>query len=147
MMDWVPEGPNFKGRSVPLKFRFLVAMQGSLGIGADLNKWQAQALTLAKEMIAYYKQVRNAVQNGLLYRLASPRQADWSATEYVAEDGSQAVVYSFLHSQHFGRSLPPLRLLGLEERRLYPIHRIDPRLPAKSEVVTGPYPIHDGAAL
>lgn len=147
MMDWVTDVPNFNGRSVPLKFRFLVAMQGSLGIGADLNKWQDQDLTLAKEMIAYYKQVRNAVQNGLLYRLASPRQADWSATEYVAEDGSQAVVYSFLHSQHFGRSLPLVRLLGLEERGLYRIHRIDAKVADKSEVVSGAYLMHEGVGL
>jgi len=98
-------------------------------------------------MIAYYKQVRNTVQNGLLYRLASPRQSDWSATEYVAEDGSQAVVYSFLHSQHFGRSLPLVRLLGLEERGLYRIHRIDAKVADKSEVVSGAYLMHEGVGL
>jgi len=31
------------GRSVPLQFsRFLMAMQGSLGIGADLKRWQPE---------------------------------------------------------------------------------------------------------
>ncbi|MCL4402351.1 MAG: alpha-galactosidase, partial [Acidobacteria bacterium] len=39
MMDWVTDVPNMNGRSTPLKYRFLVAMMGSLGIGADLNHW------------------------------------------------------------------------------------------------------------
>ena len=35
MSAWVTDVPNMNGRSTPLKFRFLVAMQGALGIGAN----------------------------------------------------------------------------------------------------------------
>jgi len=38
---------RFQRRSVPLQFRFLMAMQGSLGIGADLKRWQAEDLAAA----------------------------------------------------------------------------------------------------
>ena len=34
MSAWVTDVPNMNGRSTPLAFRFLVAMQGALGIGA-----------------------------------------------------------------------------------------------------------------
>ena len=52
MMAWVTDVPNFNGRSTPLRFRFLVAMQGALGIGNNLNKWSQEDVDLAKTMIA-----------------------------------------------------------------------------------------------
>ena len=42
MSAWVTDVPNMNGRSTPLQYRFLVAMQGALGIGANLNKWVQQ---------------------------------------------------------------------------------------------------------
>ena len=42
MSAWVTDVPNMNGRSTPLAFRFLVAMQGALGIGANLNHWTEQ---------------------------------------------------------------------------------------------------------
>ena len=47
-------------------------MQGSLGIGADLNKWTDTDFTEATRMVAAYKQVRQTVQQGDLYRLIRP---------------------------------------------------------------------------
>jgi alpha-galactosidase len=131
MMAWVTDVPNFNGRSTPLRFRFLVAMQGSLGIGNNLNKWSKEDFALAAKMIAWYKTVRATVQMGKLYRLASPRAADgFAATQYVAEDGKQAVVFATLHSQQFGRMLPDLRLQGLDERAVYKVADIDGRYEA-----------------
>ena len=52
MSAWVTDVPNMNGRSTPLKFRFLVAMQGALGIGANLNKWSEEDATLATKMVA-----------------------------------------------------------------------------------------------
>ena len=72
MSAWVTDVPNMNGRSTPLQFRFLVAMQGALGIGANLNKWTDEDSALAIRMIAAYKRIRNTVQLGNLYRLLSP---------------------------------------------------------------------------
>ncbi len=49
MMAWVTDVPNMNGRSTPLKFRFLVAMMGSLGIGANLNHWSDADFALARQ--------------------------------------------------------------------------------------------------
>ena len=147
MMDWVTDVPNFNGRSVPLKFRFLVAMQGSLGIGANLAKWQEEDFATAKQMIMYYKEVRQTVQNGRLYRLASPSKQEFSAVEYVSDSGKQAVIYAYQRSQHFGRLLPSLHLHGLDEKALYRIHRIDGKLVDKFEVVSGAYLMNQGVDL
>lgn len=125
MMDWVTDVPNFNGRSVPLQFRFLAAMQGSLGIGANLNHWTPDDITVAKQMIAYYKSIREIVQNGLLYRLASPAQGNLSANQYVSSDKSESVVFAFLHSQQFGRRLQHLLLRGLDEKTIYQVFQVD----------------------
>ena len=40
MMAWVTDVPSgIDQRAVPLKFRFMVAMTGSFGLGANLNKY------------------------------------------------------------------------------------------------------------
>lgn len=128
MMAWVTDVPNFNGRSTPLAFRFLVAMQGSLGIGNNLNHWKAEDFALAKKMVAYYKQVRTTVQTGKLYRLASPRDpSGFQASQYVAEDGKQSVVFATLHSQQYGRPVPTLHLQGLDEKAVYKVTILDGR--------------------
>jgi alpha-galactosidase len=128
MMDWVTDVPNLNHRSTPLGFRFLVAMQGALGIGSDLNKWSGEDFALATRMVAYYKNIRNTVQSGKLYRLFSPREGNLTANEYVAEDGQQAVLFAFLHSQQFLRPAPTIYLRGLDEAAVYRVKTIDGKL-------------------
>jgi alpha-galactosidase len=125
MMAWVTDVPNLNGRSVPLQYRFLVAMQGSLGIGANLTKWQQEDFTLAKDMVSYYKSIRATVQNGRLYRLTPPDDSNLKASQYVSPDQSQSVVFAFLHSQQFARMLPALPLRGLDEKSTYAVTRFD----------------------
>ena len=74
MMAWVTDVPNMNGRSTPLRYRYLVAMQGSLGIGGNLNKWPEADLAYSSKMVEVYKWIRKTVQEGALYRLASPRR-------------------------------------------------------------------------
>ena len=144
MMDWVTDVPNQNGRTTPLKFRFLVAMQGSLGIGSDLNKWSEEDFALATRMVAYYKSVRKTVQEGNLYRLSSPRGGNLTANEYVALDGAQAVVFAFLHSQQYLRRAPTVYLRGLDGNALYRLRAIDDKLVEKQEVVSGSFLMNHG---
>jgi len=144
MMDWVTDVPNQNGRTTPLKFRFLVAMQGSLGIGSDLNKWSEEDFALATRMVAYYKSVRKTVQEGNLYRLSSPREGNLTANEYVALDGAQAVVFAFLHSQQYLRRAPTVYLRGLDGNALYRLRAIDDKLVEKQEVVSGSFLMNHG---
>lgn len=128
MMAWTTDVPNFNGRSTPLRFRFIVAMQGALGIGNNLNHWTEADTALAKKMIGWYKGVRAVVQQGDLYRLASPRDpSGFAATEYVAPGRGEAVVFATLHSQQYGRGVEPLRLRGLDPQAVYAVTDIDGR--------------------
>jgi alpha-galactosidase len=148
MMAWVTDVPSgIDGRVVPLKFRFLVAMTGSLGIGGNLNKWTPEEMEAAAKYVAFYKQVRATMQRGSLYRLIAPEGSEVSATQYVSHDGQQAVVFAFLHSQQFGTPFPTVRLRGLDENAIYKLHPIDPAQVTETENVSGAYLMHHGIAF
>jgi alpha-galactosidase len=144
MMAWVTDVPNYNHRSTPLQYRFLVAMNGSLGIGANLNKWAAEDFDLATKMVAYYKSIRNTVQEGRLYRLLSPRTNDVTANQYVAGDGKQSVLFVFRHSQQLGEKAPTIYLRGLDESAAYRVKSIDAALIQKQETLSGAYLMNHG---
>lgn len=139
MSSWVTDVPNMNGRSTPLQFRFLVAMQGALGIGANLNRWSPEDSALAAKMIALYKRIRPTVETGDLYRLLSPRTSDVTANEYVAQDGNQAVVFAFRHSQQYSTPAPAIRLRGLDPQVRYSLTSIDGKLQEGQAEFTGAY--------
>jgi alpha-galactosidase len=148
MMAWVTDVPSgIDGRVVPLKFRFLVAMSGSLAVGSNLNKFTAEEMQSASRFIAYYKGVRATVQRGSLFRLIAPEGSEYSATEYVAEDGRQAVLFAYLHSQQFGTPFPPVYLRGLDENATYKVQAIDPGQSTDTGDLSGAYLMHHGLDL
>ena len=116
MMAGGTDSPSWVNqRSVPLEYRFLVAMQGSLGIGAYLNKWTPGDLSKAKQMVAEYKAIRGIVQRGRLYRLVTPeRDSCYSVTESVSRDRKQIVSFAFLHSSRELYPFPCIYLRGLD---------------------------------
>ena len=127
MMDWVTDSPNWvNNRTTSLTYRFLSAMQGSLGIGADLNKWTDADFAGATRMVAAYKQVRRTVQQGDLYRLIRPTEPSGrAATLYVSPDRRQAVLFAFLHSSTKSDPQPRIQVAGLDPAKQYRVHAID----------------------
>ncbi len=147
MSAWVTDVPNTNGRTTSLKYRFLVAMQGVLGVGANLNKWTAEDTALATKMIALDKRIRGTVQNGDLYRLLSPRMGDVTANQYVAKDGKEAVLFAFRHAQQYKTSIPTIQMEGLEPRSVYRLESIDNALLEKGDMLSGAYLMGNGVAL
>jgi alpha-galactosidase len=121
MMAWVTGSPNWvNDRRSSLDFRFLSSMQGGLGIGANILDWTPEENATAQHYVAEYKRIRTTVQRGQLYRLLSPREASpQSATETVATDGSQAVLFAFQRQGHEAEPYPTLRLRGLDPKARY----------------------------
>jgi alpha-galactosidase len=148
MVAWVTDAPN---RKTPLKFRFLVAMEGSLGIGANLNNFTPEDMATSKDLVAFYKSIRPTVQQGLQYRLIPPSRpgasSEHAATEYVAADGTQAVVFAYLHSQHFGDPYPLVRLEGLDPKSIYRLHPLDPKQLSSQQEASGSYWMSHGLQL
>jgi alpha-galactosidase len=146
MMAWVTDVPSMDHRMEPLKFRFLVAMSGSLGIGGNLNHWTDDEMKLATSLVTYYKTVRPLVQRGDLYRLVTPEDNSASSVEYVARDGSKAVVFAYLHSQRFLSLYSAIRLQGLQADARYRITTIDDKLLGPKEA-SGDSLMHQGVVF
>ncbi|SPE41515.1 Glycoside hydrolase, clan GH-D [Candidatus Sulfopaludibacter sp. SbA3] len=144
MSAWVTDVPNMNTRSTPLAYRFLVAMQGALGIGANLNRWSDSDSALATKMIALYKRIRSTVQLGDLHRLLSPRESDVTANQYISADGKQSVVFAFRHSQEYNTAAPTLYLQGLEEKALYKVEATDNKLVERQPQLSGAYLMRAG---
>jgi alpha-galactosidase len=127
MTTWL--GDSFDGmnnRTTSMTYRMLSSMQGSLGIGADITKWNDGQTALAKRLIAAYHQLQATITEGDLYRLISPRNgSEFAANERVSEDKSQAVVFAFIHSTQKGWGFPLLKLKGLEPAAEYALTPIE----------------------
>jgi len=147
MSAWITDVPNMNGRSTPLQYRFLVAMQGALGIGANLNKWTEEDSQLAARMIALDKRIRDTVQFGDLYRLVSPRANDTTANQYVSKDGNESVLFAFRHSQEYNTPPPTIYLQALDGRAVYRLESIDGKLSEKQPELSGAYLMQNGLNL
>ncbi len=137
MVAWVTDVPSMDHRMVPLQYRFIVAMQGALGIGANLAKFSDDDLALSAKLTAFYKTIRTTVQQGKLYRLASPLTGDSEQMEYVAQDGSQAVLLANLHSQRLMLPYLAVHLRGLDPNAMYRVHALDPDKYKGEMIVSG----------
>ncbi len=143
MSAWVTDVPNMNHRSTPLQYRFLVAMQGALGIGSNLNHFSDQDTALAARMIALYKRIRATVQLGDLYRLSSPRTQDVTANQYVAAGGQQSVLFAFRHSQQYQTPIPAISLRGLDQKAVYQVEALN----GTKKEFSGAYLMHSGLNL
>jgi alpha-galactosidase len=150
MMAWVTDSPHWmNGRSTSLVYRLLSSMQGSLGIGNNLNKWTAEDFATAKRLIAAYHAVQRTIVRGDLYRLISPRNdSEFSATQTVSTDKKQSVVFAFSHSTQKGRFFPLLQLKGLDPQAEYKLGSIEGKAMAGTpEHASGAWWMNHGIAL
>ena len=147
MMAWVTDSGNVPGQlKYSLAFRFLSSMQGSLGIGADLNKYTADDFATAKRLVAEYKEIRETVQRGALYRILPPGNgSQQSATEYVSRDGRQVAVFAFQLSSIEHYAFPALKLEGLDENADYRLTSFEGRtMTGTPAQASGAYWMHRG---
>ncbi|MGW3171300.1 alpha-galactosidase [Streptomyces sp. NPDC001153] len=121
MAAWVTDSPNtqLNGRVSSLRFRFVSAMAGVLGVGGDLTEWTDQELAEARQWVQLYKRIRPVVQHGELYRLRPPA-GGLSAVQYVL--GEETTVLAWLQAQSYGEPVPALRLRGLDPTASYACH-------------------------
>ena len=147
MMAWVVDSPHgLNGRTTSIAYRMLSSMQGSLGIGGNLNKWSGEEMATAKRLIAAYHQVQKTIVQGDLYRLISPTNgSEFSATETVSSDKSQAIFFAFVHSTQEQRGFPRLQLLGLDPAAEYSLSSIEGNAaPGTPATASGAWWMHHG---
>ncbi|MFJ5266055.1 alpha-galactosidase [Streptomyces sp. NPDC088387] len=126
MSSWVTDAPGvFDPRPRSLAFRFVTAMCGVLGIGADLRTWTPDQLAEATAWIARYKEIRDVVHLGEARLLGSPKDATCGVQyDGIDDRGGRTVVAAFSTGPLDGAPLVPgrparLRLRGLDPAAAY----------------------------
>jgi alpha-galactosidase len=147
MMAWVTGSPHWMNkRDTSLTYRMLSSMQGSLGIGDNITKWTDAETATAKRLIGEYHKVQPTITQGDLYRLISPRNgSEFSATETVNHEKSQAVLFAFIHSTQKGRLFPLLKLDGLDPAAEYTLTPVEGKMaPGTPTTASGAWWMHHG---
>ena len=115
------------GRTVPLKFRFDVAMSGRLGMEIQPKDMSDKDKAFAKRAIAAYKTIRPVVQFGDLYRLVSPYDNKGLASlMYVTPEQNEAVFYAYKTAHFINSIIPTVKMAGLDANKMYKIKDLTP---------------------
>ena len=116
----ISASPNHQtGRAIPLKFRCDMAATARLGMEIQPKQMSDEEKTYIKQYLKEYKQFRDVVFDGDLYRISSPENSDHYALMYASKDKSKAVLFAFC-LQYNGRGLcPKFRAGGLDPAARY----------------------------
>ena len=103
--------PNLQtGNSTPLKFRFDIACAGRLGMELQPKQMTDAEKAFARRAIASYKEYRDIVMQGDLYRIGSPYDEDGCyGLAYVSKDKRRAVVFTYC-LLYQSRTVPQFRI-------------------------------------
>ena len=119
--------PNHQtGNVTPIKFRFDMACAGRLGMELQPKQMTDAEKEFARRAIASYKEYRDIVMQGDLYRIGTPYdESGCYGVLYVAKDKRQAVLFAY-SLRYQGRSLiPKFRLDGLDPKAGYAVRELN----------------------
>ncbi|WP_127836589.1 alpha-galactosidase [Clostridium prolinivorans] len=112
-------------RNTSLKMRGDVAMSGNFGYELDLTKFTDEEKKEVKEQIAMYKELREFIQFGDMYRLKSPFEGNETAWIFVSEDKENAFAAYFKILAEPNAPVRRLTLRGLDPNKNYVIEGKD----------------------
>lgn len=123
----VSTSPNHQThRSIPMKFRFDVAMTGRLGMEMQPKDMTNEEKEFAKQAILNYKSIRPVVQMGDLYRLISPYdKIGVSSLMYVTPEKNRAVFFCYKLEHFLNQALPRFMMSGLDPEGNYRIRELN----------------------
>ncbi len=109
---------NTGGRVIPLKFRCDVAMSGRLGIELQPKDMSDEERQQVQTCFKDYKEMRQVVQTGDLYRLVSPyNRKGVSALMYTKDE--KGILFVYKTDNYYNQLLPRIRLDGLNPDKTY----------------------------
>lgn len=122
----VSVSPNhISGRSTPLKYRFDIAMAAKLGMDLQPVQMNEQEKVFSRNAIQTYKEIRNTVLHGDLYRILSPYKNNRTVFMYVNENKDEAIVFNFLVRKNIKSDTQTIYLKGLDSKKQYTVKEIN----------------------
>ncbi|WP_300261299.1 alpha-galactosidase [Clostridium sp.] len=118
----VSEVPNHQAnRITSLETRGVSAMAGNFGYELDITKLSEEEKEKLKEQISLYKEIRETVQFGTLYRLKSPFNSNEVAWMIISEDENDIVVSYVRQWGLINENFRNLKLTALDNDSEYEI--------------------------
>ncbi len=118
--------PNHQvGRTTSMEMRGLVALGGQLGYELDITKMSDEELAEIREQIAQYKELREIIHNGKLYRLKSPFETNYAVWQYISADEKTVVLLYFKTRAVPGFERNMQCLEALDENATYKLRNTD----------------------
>ncbi len=109
-------------RTTPIETRSRVAMCGTYGFEINLLEVPQEELDIMAKEIEVFKDIRDTIHKGDLYRLSSPFEGPNACFEYVLPDKSRAVAVYVTAMGRANATTRRLRFQGLDPDAIY----IDP---------------------
>ncbi|MBQ2615012.1 MAG: alpha-galactosidase [Clostridia bacterium] len=106
-------------RTTSLKTRGNVASVGQFGYELDLNTLSEDEIQTVKAQIQRYKEIREVIHQGQMYRLRSPFEGNDTAWEYVSEQKDEVVLMHCTIQAGVQRGLSQVKLEGLDPEATY----------------------------
>ena len=114
--------PNHQAnRITSLETRGVSAMAGNFGYELDITKLSDEEKEELKEQISLYKEIRETVQFGTLYRLKSPFNSNEVAWMTISEDKNEVVVSYVRQCALVNENFRNLKLTALDKDSEYEI--------------------------
>lgn len=130
-------------RIIPAKFRMDMAMTGRLGFEMKLSDLTDNEAQMIKKAISEYKEVRDIIQYGDLYRLISPYDdSGFYSLMYVSKDKQRALFFAFCLKFKGYLSVVNFKLKGLNKEKKYFIKELNnssPQFWANNKCVSGDF--------
>lgn len=112
--------PNHQlGRTTSIETRINVALLGQFGLELDVEKCSDEELSHLRKGIAKYKELREIIQFGDMYRLCSPFDSNSASWEFISKDKKDILVFNFCIFTNANPKFSFLHLQGLEEDAIY----------------------------
>lgn len=112
-------------RNTPLQTRGIAAMAGNFGYELNLLELTEEEKDEIKEQVVAYKEIREIVQFGDMYRLLSPFEKSEVAWITVSKDKNEAVVGYVRKYAEPNKLYKPLKVTGLDPNAKYSIYGCD----------------------
>ena len=128
---------NTGKRVIPVKFRCDVAMSGRLGIELQPKDMTKEERSQVETCFRDYKELRNVVQTGDLYRLISPYDRKGLAALMYKGNQNAAVLFIYKVENYYGQPLPRIRLAGLNPNQTYTLTEKNVRVGEKPCALSG----------
>ena len=121
-------------KNTSVKFRTDVCSSCKLGFDIDLKSLSGDEYKFVQNAVKNYDSMKPMILEGDQYRLVSPYEGNHMSVMYVGEGQKKAVLYAYDIHPRFGEKLLPVKLQGLDAKKMYKVKEINLMPNSKSDL-------------